>query len=100
MNQRSNSLQMLLKEESSSDEDDDFIFEAIETIFNDNNEEPKRGRSVFGHAVINRERDRTMTIFPEEPKYLHVHFRRRQFTTSCKRTSLNIYGIIMETNIK
>ncbi|KAF2923361.1 hypothetical protein DAI22_07g184700 [Oryza sativa Japonica Group] len=73
---------MLLDDESSSDDDDEFIFEAVETIFDDNNEEPKRGGSVFGHAVINRERlaghwRLYNDYFSEEPTYLHVQFRRR-----------------------
>uniref|UniRef100_A0A0E0MF33 Uncharacterized protein n=1 Tax=Oryza punctata TaxID=4537 RepID=A0A0E0MF33_ORYPU len=77
MNQRSNSLQMLLKEESPSDEDDNFIFEPIETIFNDNNEEPKRGGFVFGHVVINRERlaDKTIHNQLQEDLIEHLWYR-------------------------
>ena len=81
-------VKMLLDDESSSDDDDEFIFEAVETIFDDNNEEPKRGGSVFGHAVINRERlaghwRLYNDYFSEEPTYLPVQFRRRWVIVNC-----------------
>uniref|UniRef100_A0A0D3GYU4 Uncharacterized protein n=1 Tax=Oryza barthii TaxID=65489 RepID=A0A0D3GYU4_9ORYZ len=62
---------MLLDEESLSDGEEEFIFSAVDIVHGefDDDEVPKRGGSVLGHAVINRERlagqDCIMIIFPK-----------------------------------
>ena len=75
---------MLLDEESLSDGEEEFIFSAVDIVHGefDDDEVPKRGGSVLGHAVINRERlagHRRLynDYFSEEPTYLDVQFRRR-----------------------
>ncbi|BAT16057.1 Os12g0169200 [Oryza sativa Japonica Group] len=85
MSRRSTLLQMLLDEESLSDGDEEFISLAVDIVHDefDDDEVPKRGGSVIGHAVINRERlagHRRLynDYFSEEPTYLDVQFRRRR----------------------
>ncbi|XP_066162227.1 uncharacterized protein [Oryza sativa Japonica Group] len=84
MSRRSTLLQMLLDEESLSDGDEEFISLAVDIVHDefDDDEVPKRGGSVIGHAVINRERlagHRRLynDYFSEEPTYLDVQFRHR-----------------------
>uniref|UniRef100_A0A0E0KT08 Uncharacterized protein n=1 Tax=Oryza punctata TaxID=4537 RepID=A0A0E0KT08_ORYPU len=66
MSRRSTLLQMLL------DDDEELISLAIDIVHDNNDEVPKCGGSVLGHAVINQER-------LAEPSYLPVQFRRSQY---------------------
>uniref|UniRef100_A0A0E0JJ80 Uncharacterized protein n=1 Tax=Oryza punctata TaxID=4537 RepID=A0A0E0JJ80_ORYPU len=50
MSRQSTLLQMLLDEESSSDDDEEFICLAIDIVHDNDDEVPKHGGSVLGHA--------------------------------------------------
>ncbi|XP_015697119.2 uncharacterized protein LOC107305093 [Oryza brachyantha] len=84
MSRPSQLIQMLLDDESSSDDDEEFILSAVEIVHGQDMTDhvPKRGGSVYGHQVIDRDRlgghcRLYNDYFSEESTYGPAYFRRR-----------------------